>query len=194
MNVATFEYILEKVRPIITKKTTNFRKPVSAEEQLAITLRYLATGESFNSLMFQYRVSSNTIHGIIPRVCFAILETLMDEWMSFPKTADDWEKIADGYKNRWNFPNCIGSLDGKHIALKSPPNSVSTYHNYKGFHSIILMALVDPDYKFIDVQIAAQGRLGDGGTFKNGSLYRKLVQKKLKERLLESKCPGSSFL
>lgn len=179
MNVDTFDYVLEKLRPFITKQTTVMRKPISAEEQLAITLRYLATGESFSSLMFQYRVSELAIRQLIPRVCFGILDTLMDEWMSFPKCAADWERIAKGYEDKWNVPNCIGSLDGKHVALKKPPNSVSNYINYKSFHSIIMMALVDADYRFIDVSIGAQGRLGDGAVFKDGSLYRKLVQNRL---------------
>ena len=43
----------------------------------------------------------------------------------------------------------MGTLDGKHIAIKCPKNGGSLYYSYKGFRSIVLMKLVDADYKFI---------------------------------------------
>lgn len=45
----------------ITKQITNLREPISAEEKLAVTLRYLTTTESCTSLMYLYRVHSTTI-------------------------------------------------------------------------------------------------------------------------------------
>ena len=175
MNVDTFEYLLEKLRPIITKKTTNMRKPISPEEQLAVSLRFYATGASFDSLMFQFRISAETIGRIILRVSWAIICTLMEEWMPFPQTPADWEKIADGFEKKWNFPNCVGAVDGKHVSIRRPSNSVSKYINYKGFYSIILMAVVDADYKFLNINVGSQGRLGDGNVFKESSFYRKMV-------------------
>ena len=94
MNVDTFEYLLQKIRPSITLKTTVMRKPVSPEEQLAITLRCFAAGESYASLMYQYRVSDTCISRIIPRVCKSIIATLMDECLVFPKTPEEWKSIA----------------------------------------------------------------------------------------------------
>ena len=67
----------------------------------------------------------------------------------------------------WQFPHCIGAIDGKHIALFSPVNSGSTYFNYKGFLSIVLLALVDADYKLTYVDIGCQGPISDGRIFKN---------------------------
>lgn len=75
-----------------------------------------------------------------------------------PQSPEEWKQVADGFASRWQYYNCLGALDGKHVAVRCPPNSGSYYYNYKGFYSIILMALVDSDYKFIYVDIGANGR------------------------------------
>ena len=62
------------MKPKITKKTTRFRFPISPEERLAIALRFLATGETYKSLMYQYRVSEVSISRFVPEVCQGIIE------------------------------------------------------------------------------------------------------------------------
>jgi hypothetical protein len=44
---------------------------------------------------------------------------------------DDWNTTADEFWVRWQFPNCIGALDGKHITIQAPKSSGSLYWNYK---------------------------------------------------------------
>nr|CAI5824130.1 unnamed protein product [Callosobruchus analis] len=91
-----------------------------------------------------------------------------------PTTPEEWLTVAQRFETVWDFPNCVGSMDGKHIALQAPVNSGSEYHNYKGFFSIVLFALVDADYNFLFVDIGCQGRISDGGVFQNSVLYHKI--------------------
>ena len=69
-------------------------------------------------------------------------------------------------------------MDGKHINIFAPDDS-SDYHNYKGSHSIILLALVDDDYCFSYVAIGTNGRASDGGVFERSSLGRALERNTL---------------
>ena len=79
----------------------------------------------------------------------------------------------------WNFPHCLGALDGKHVVLQAPINSGSEFFSYKSTFTIVLFALVDADYNFLYVNAGGQGRISDGGIFKNCSLYKKLEKNNL---------------
>ena len=68
---------------------------------------------------------------------------------------------------------------GKHVLIKPPQSSGSFYLNYKHSFSIVLLAIVDADYKFVYVDIGCNGRVSDGGVFKNSALYAALDNKSL---------------
>lgn len=79
----------------------------------------------------------------------------------------------------WHFPHCLGAIDGKHVALQCPIKSGSEYINYKGFFSIVLLAVVDANYNFIFVDVGCQGRISDGGVFANTEFYQHMQNNSL---------------
>ena len=89
MNTDTFEELLALVSPVLTKKHTRLRKPLSVEEKLACTLRCLATGESYSSLQYQFRISKAAISLFIPEVCSVIYTVLRDKYLPSPKSEED---------------------------------------------------------------------------------------------------------
>ena len=72
------------------------------------------------------------------------------------------EHIEEGFRTKWNFLNCCGAIDGKHVNIQAPKNSGSLFFNYKDTFSLVLMALVDADYWLIYVDIGDYGSQSDG--------------------------------
>lgn len=90
--------------------------------------------------------------------------------MQVPQTQKEWKKIQDEYFHRWNFPNCCGALDGKHVVIRNAPNSGSEYFNYKSSFSVILFASVDANYCFSYIDVGTNGRANDAAVFAKSSL------------------------
>lgn len=71
----------------------------------------------------------------------------------------------------------MGAIDGKHIRIKAPKNSGSAFFNYKEFYSIVMLAIVDADCKFVAIDIGSYGREGDAGIYLKSQFGRKIQNK-----------------
>jgi len=81
MSATDFEYFIQKVGPIISKTDTNMRKCIPVQERLAVTLRFLATKDSFKSLSYLFKFSSQTVSRCIQDVCRVLNQELKNEIM-----------------------------------------------------------------------------------------------------------------
>lgn len=171
MNVESFEYLLSLVGPSITKKSP--REPIQPASRLMVTLRFLATGDSYPSLGYAFRIAPSTICNIIREVCNALWDCLSPLYLK-ALTEEHWVKISQDYYNLWQLPNCLGAIDGKHVVVRAPANSGSLYYNYKKDYSIVLFAVCDAKYFFTVVDVGAYGAQSDGGILKNSVFGRKL--------------------
>ena len=175
MNYESFKQILGFIEPYITpKQFTIGTKIVSPAERLVLTIRFLATGETFRSLHFQFRIEERAISYIIEEVTQAIVRYLGKEHIKTPSDSEEWLKISEAFQSRWNFPNCLGAIDGKHIQIRPPPGTGSEYFNYKKTFSIILLAIAGPNYECIYAYVGSNGRMNDSGVWNSSDLRRKI--------------------
>ena len=75
-----------------------------------------------------------------------------------------------GLQKQVECSSCVGAPHGRHVAIRKPAKSSSLYHTYKGFFSVVLMALVDGDYTLLWVDISAYGSMSDAQIFKESEL------------------------
>ncbi len=165
-----FFELVDRLSPRIEKQDTWYWKALQPGLMVAITLLYLATGDSYHSVMYNFPVAQNTISSIVRDVCQAFIDEYAREVIAAPTTEAEWLQIADLFSSWWNFYNCLGAIDGKHIAIKCPKGGGSLYFNYKKFHSIVLMALVDADNKFIWIDVGANDSASDAKIFNSSEL------------------------
>ena len=98
-----------------------------------------------------------------------------------PQSEEEWKHVADDFQNKWQFPYCLGAVDGKHIKIykKKTPNSGSRYFNYKGTFNVVLMAIVDANYELLMADVGRNGRISDGGVIRNTLFHDKLIKGEL---------------
>ncbi|XP_065324064.1 putative nuclease HARBI1 [Gordionus sp. m RMFG-2023] len=163
----------------IAKKKTNFIKNlITPDEKLMITLRYLATGDSYVSMSYNYKLGVLTIKQIIGDTIKALWDILQPIHMMVP-TLEMFEEVAQGFEEMWNFPNCIGPIDVKHCKTNKPPHTGTQFFNYKHGFSIILQALVDFNGKFMVIDVGSYGSQSDGGVFANSLLSKRIENSEL---------------
>ena len=87
----------------------------------------------------------SAISYIVKEVCSAIKKHIVPQYVKTPSSVEERLRITNNFEERWNFPNCLGAIDGKHVVMQSPANAGSQYFNYKRTRYIVLMAVAGPN-------------------------------------------------
>ena len=96
----------------------------SSSERLCVTMRYLVTGDAQITLSTSYRISPTTIGRIIKETTEAIWSVIKEKnFLSVPVSKNEWLQVADSFETQWNFPHCLGAIDGKHVVIQAPSRS-----------------------------------------------------------------------
>ncbi|XP_022224218.2 putative nuclease HARBI1 [Drosophila obscura] len=170
MSLSAFGTLLKQLRSRMERKNPTL---LPAETRLQMALRYLTTGDSFSALAGIYQVPKASMRYIVEEVIKAIEKELKKTYLQAPQTEEEWLDIAKEFERLWHFPHCLGSLDGHHIAFRSKTATTdASYTNYRQFQSVIMLALVDAQHRFLYVDASSPGGAADA--FTESSLYNGL--------------------
>jgi len=95
MSPSEFEFLINLTGEKISKKDTSFRKAISVQERLALTLRFLASADSYVSLQYLFKISKQAISCIVPEVREALLEKLNEYLLTYLITCllTPWSRV-----------------------------------------------------------------------------------------------------
>ena len=150
----------------------NLNRPTLTDERLALSLRYLCTGESFQSLSYQFRIFFVAVSYVLKGCCSAMKDKLQNMFIELPNSRERWLQISRKFEQRWYYPHTLGAIDGKHVRIVKPNNGGSYFYNYKHTHSIILLATAGLEYEYVYADVGSNGRVNDSGILNKCSLLQ----------------------
>ena len=168
----TFKYLCREVGPFISKKTTQMREPISVERRVAVTIWRLATNVEYRTLAELFGLGHSTVGVIVLETCEAIAQHLLTRYVRFPQ-GQTLTNVVNGFDARCGFPQAAGAVDGTHIPIIRPQDNPTDYYNRKGYHSVLMQAVVDHQGIFTDIYIGWPGRVHDARVFSNSDLFQK---------------------
>ena len=166
----TFRMICNDLRPVLKKKHTKLRAPITVEKRVLVALWRLATNIEFRTLAHLFGIGRSTACEVTHEVVNAINAILLPKYLTFP-TGQRLDKVISGFRDSWNIPQCAGAIDGTHIPIVGPSDNHTDFYNRKSHFSMIAQAVVDDEYKFMDIFVGCPGKMHDARVFRTSKLY-----------------------
>jgi len=131
------------LRPFIKGQQIHWRQPISVEKKVVVTLFKLMHDVCIPLVADKAALSKSTVHKILQQVCIAI-STHLGHLIAWP-VGRRLVRTAAGFQCKQSFPNCIGAIDGSHIYVAAPSNTIvaADHRNRYKLFSILLQGVVD---------------------------------------------------
>ena len=132
----------------------------------------LATTCCYRSIGHLFGVAKDTCSVIVNETCHAMVSALLSRFIKFPQ-GDILIENVRVFEEQMVFPQAAGAVDCTHLPIIRPHEYHTDYYNRKGFYSLVMQAVVDSKYRFIDLYLGWPGRVHDARILVNSTLYVK---------------------
>ncbi|XP_010260062.1 PREDICTED: putative nuclease HARBI1 [Nelumbo nucifera] len=173
----TFNYICSLVKEDMMAKPSNFvgtnGKPLSINDQVAIALRRLSSGESLLTIGDSFGINQSTVSQVTWRFVEAMEERGLHH-LQWPATEAEMAEIKSKFERIRGLPNCCGAIDTTHImmCLPSMDSSNNVWFDREKNHSMVLQAIVDPEMRFRDIVTGWPGSMNESMVLRSSGFFK----------------------
>ncbi|KAG8193586.1 hypothetical protein JTE90_000222 [Oedothorax gibbosus] len=166
---STYRFLCEKLTTL-DRMDTRMRHAIRRDKRIAIAVYTLSSSAEYRTIGNLFGVSKSSVCKIVAEFCTLFVHLCSKDFIQLPTTEQEILRAATEFESFWDFPQCVGAIDGTHIKIQPPKVHAHSYYNYKQFYSVVLLAVVDYAYKFMYVNVGSCGRNNDAYVFQNSSM------------------------
>ncbi|KAH7977556.1 hypothetical protein HPB49_002343 [Dermacentor silvarum] len=164
VNPSTFRYLVISLQCVLERQVTNMRKPISAEKRVAVGLYRLCSSAEDRTIAHLFGIGRSTVNIVYREFCRAVVDIHEGTWVRMPRKEEIAEQMRE-FHAVTGFPQAMGALDGCHFPISPPKKDAADYYDYKGWYSIILLAVADHRYRFLYLKVESLGRCHDAHVY-----------------------------
>ncbi|XP_077497472.1 uncharacterized protein LOC144108065 [Amblyomma americanum] len=147
------------------------REAIPVEKRVAIGLYRLRSSAEDQTIAHLFGVGRSTVNLLTKEFFAAVTDVLGGEWLNMVSRQEMPNQIREFYAFS-GFPQALGAMNGCHIPISPPQEHAADYYIYKGWHSIILLAIVDHKYSFRYLNVGSPGRCHDAFVYGRSQLSK----------------------
>ncbi|XP_069775291.1 uncharacterized protein [Narcine bancroftii] len=140
MSRGTFHFVLEHLEPHLKSHRPG---AVTMEPgfRSAVALCWYGTPCVYRSISTIFGIGISTVCMVVQEVMAALRKFLGKRLISLPM-GTRFQETNDSFAQR-GYAMCVGAIDRSYIPIISPSVQAVAYYNCKGWHSVVLQAVVD---------------------------------------------------
>ncbi|XP_056409616.1 uncharacterized protein LOC130330970 [Hyla sarda] len=170
MTKSSFCYLCDQLRPVMENIDSETLQAIPVEVRLAMTLWRLGSSCEYRTIEKIFGVSRSTISKVVKEVSEAVVSILTPKFITIPR-GDILQNTMKSFERLFGIPQLAGIIGTFHVAIRPPSELTGQYFNTKGWHSVVLQAVVDSDHCFWDINIGSPGNSSDSQVLLTSELY-----------------------
>ncbi|CAM8909967.1 unnamed protein product [Rhodiola kirilowii] len=179
----TFSYICSLVKDdLMSKSAYSFtnRKPMTLNDQVAIALKRLHSGDSLLSIGESFGLNRAIVLKTTWRFVESMEERALDH-LRWPSNEQEISTVKTGFKKIQGLPNCCGAIDTTHITmmLSASEPAKNVWMDQEKNCSMVLQAVVDPDMRFRDIVTGFPGKMTDYSVLQQSGIFNLCGERKI---------------
>jgi len=132
----------------------------------------LAHGNSYLTIAPVFNVEKSTVIEAVQDVVNGLYE-VRNERIKFSETIAEVNASMQTFANLTNLPNVLSAIDGSHMRIKAPVDSVVDYSSRYQQYDFIIQAVVDGQKIFLDIAFGFPGSMHDARVLRRSTLFRR---------------------